>query len=827
MKNPSKVERAKEGSRLLRGSLSETLAGPDEGFGPEDIQVLKFHGVYQQDDRDQRVTRRKAGLDKEYEFMARLRLPGGRLSSAQWLAIDAAERRLGRGRGLRLTSRQAVQFHGLAQGELAPLLRELDQAFLTTLGACGDVGRNVMVTPAPIADEVHRAAWEVATAIAARLELRTGSYREIWIEGVRTPELDAETEHEPLYGSTYLPRKFKVGVTVAGENEIDVFTHDVGLVVVDGPGGERGVSIVVGGGLGLTHRRADTFARLATPLGWVPLASAADVVAAVAEVFRDAGDRSDRRHARLKYLLEEWGTDRFRDAVEERLERSLGTWIAPGSFGPQELLGVREQGDGRYFLGLSVPNGRLLDGPRGLRAALAEIAREIAPRWIVTPTQNLLAADLEEAELAEVQRRLQPYGVPDPNELSRLQRFAIACPALPTCGLALTDAERVLPEVAAALDGLLADEGLSKVPLAVRMTGCPNGCARPYSADIGLVGRSPGHYDLYVGGGLAGDRLAELYEEKVPRGEIVSVLRPLIQAWNRSRAARRNDESLGSFYWRLRPEGPSRVLRRGDKNPTRALLAPILNQYRVPVAPKKGTTTMSQTTLETAANRLPRIGDTAPDFTAQTTHGPLTFSDWQGQDWVVLFSHPADFTPVCTTELAAFARRQEEFSQRQVRLIGLSIDSVHAHLAWVENIRESLGVEVDYPLVADLDQAVARRWGLLHPGESETATVRALFVVDPARTVRAIIYYPLNVGRNVDEVLRLVDALQLATEQSVALPVDWQPGAEVVVPPPKTLEDVASRRGTSDRVHTFYLHTRSLGGGEEASGVASGPGTDS
>ena len=815
---PSKVEIAKEDSRRLRGTVQKRLEAQAESFEHDDIQILKFHGIYQQDDRDQRAARRKAGEDKAFKFMVRARIPGGRVTAQQWLAFDDIEKQLDTGRGLRLTSRQAVQWHGLGSRDLVPLLRSINESLLTTLGACGDIGRNVMLSPAPIADEHHEVAQTVASEVARRLELKTGAYHEIWFDGD-----PIHHDEEPLYGDSYLPRKLKLGVTVAGENSIDVFTQDIGFIVVDDPINGTDLGLLVGGGLGMTHKKADTFARLGSPIGVLTPWQAGEVVEAITEIFRDYGNRSDRRHSRLKYLLEEWGVDRFRKTLERKLGWTLSPWIDPGPFEAFNLLGEQDQKDGNSFYGIWVENGRV-DAKTGIRAALRRIAKEIGTDFVLTPTQNIIVTDLDSTKLAKVRSILSELSVVDPTSLSGVRRYAMACPALPTCGLALTDAERVMPEITSDFEKLLQSLGLANESIAIRSTGCPNACARPYSADIGIVGRGPNQYDLYVGGGLEGDRLGELYEEKVPREEIPSVLRPLLEAWSQRRFKR---ESLGRFYWRVRGGSPRLTLRNGAKTPTRgslALLSSTLDRSTLdtPQPGKRRSLPMVFSKIQSkrkifmseqltpVVNSIPRLGDSAPDFTAVTTQGQLTLSEWQEKDWVVLFSHPADFTPVCTTELAALARRQDEFTARGVKLIGISIDSIHAHLAWVESIRENLGVEIGYPLVADLNQAVAQSYGLVHPGESETATVRALFVLDPARVVRAVIYYPLNVGRNIDEVLRLVDALQTASQHSVATPVDWKPGDDVVVPPPKTADDVAGRRETEDNVHAFYLHTRPL-----------------
>lgn len=427
----------------------------------------------------------------------------------------------------------------------------------------------------------------------------------------------------------------------------------------------------------------------------------------------------------------------------------------------------------------------------------------------------------------------------------------MACPALPTCGLALAESERFLPSLINELDVQLDRLGLSDEAMTVRMTGCPNGCARPYSADIGFVGRKPGHYDLYLGGSLAGDRLAELFAAEVPSGELVERLIPVLELWAAHRLV---DEDLGDFVQRvlasLGPRTRRTILTGSKEEPIEeSLLAfaarltaaettlsnnkiqddPLGAVVRLPDSTINSSTGNEEVTMTTngapngagqgtdignssTVGRIPRLGDPAPDFEADTTLGRFRFSEWQGGSWVVLFSHPADFTPVCTTELAEFARRSSEFTSRDVKLIGVSIDSIHAHLAWVENIRERMSVEIEYPLIADLSQEVASLYGLLHPGSSDTATVRALFVIDPDRNVRAVIYYPLNVGRNVDEVIRLVDALQTAGRHGVALPVNWHPGERVVVPPPKTMAEVAARRDADHERIDFYLHKRALDG---------------
>jgi sulfite reductase beta subunit-like hemoprotein len=458
-------------------------------------------------------------------------------------------------------------FHGVLKGALKPALSRIDRALLTTFAACGDVRRNVMACPAPFADAPHRAAQELAAAISRELEPRSRAYHEIWVDGERqssqaTTTSDPRRSQEPFYGATYLPRKFKIGVALAEDNCIDAWAYDCALVGRVERGDVVAYTVLAGGGLGLTHQKADTFARLASALGEVAPEHAVAAVRAVAEVFRDHGNREDRRHARLKYLLEAWGVERVREAVRARLADGaiLGPLNPPAGEAAanaepraahqHDHLDGGPQGDGRSFYGVRVESGRVADrGVVRLRTALREVVERFAPGVRVTPMQSLLLTDLDPARLAEIEAILVEHGVEPVRALRPLRRLALACPALPTCGLALADAERALPGVLPDLERELARLGLEDVPLTVRMTGCPNGCARPYNADIGLVGRRPGFYHVLVGGGLRGDRLAELYAADVALGEVATVLRPLFERFAAERVA---GEGLGDFYQRAR-----------------------------------------------------------------------------------------------------------------------------------------------------------------------------------------------------------------------------------------------------------------------------------
>ncbi|MDA8020422.1 MAG: NADPH-dependent assimilatory sulfite reductase hemoprotein subunit [Thermoanaerobaculia bacterium] len=580
---PSKVERAKTTSRALRGTVVETLDAGDGPFGDEDVQILKFHGIYQQDDRDARRIRRLTGDAKEHWFMVRAKIPGGELTPDQYLALDHIAGRHSDA-SLRLTTRQGVQLHGVLLGDLKPAVAAMNRALLSTFAACGDVERNVMAPAAPWKREIYSDARVLAAEIATDLCPRTGAYHQIWLDGERydtgDPEPQAAShEQEPFYGDGYLPRKLKTAIAIAGElgdDTVDVHAQDIGIVLIpesstSGSEGVEAVQILVGGGLGMTHRKADTYARIGTPLGTVRRHQVVAAVRAIAAVFRDHGNRSDRRHARLKYLIDEWGLDRFLRTVQEQLDFELSPPRDLDCLPHPDLLGRHDQGDGRSFYGVFVAEGRIADTPRiRLRTALRRAVLALRPRVLLTPDQNILFGDLSDADVDALEQILSAHGIALPGELSQVRRNAVACPALPTCGLALTESERVMPDIVRDLEAELSRHGLEGGELAVRMTGCPNGCARPYTADLGIVGSGLGVYDLYVGGGLARGRLADLWAVKVPQHEIAASLAPLFARWAAERVA---GESLGDFYLRTFRAGSPRTRLTGDKSSPASITA--------------------------------------------------------------------------------------------------------------------------------------------------------------------------------------------------------------------------------------------------------------
>jgi sulfite reductase (ferredoxin) len=566
MSKESKVEAAKRQSRHLRGGIAETLQTDVGHFDGDDVTLLKFHGTYQQDDRDARK-RRDENAGKAYSFMVRVALPAGALDAAQYLALEEVADRWANGT-LRVTTRQGFQFHGVLKGGLKATIAEVNHRLMTTLAACGDVSRNVMGCPAPVDDEAHQAVRAAANGIAERLRPASKAYHEIWLDGEKQVSTE---EEEPFYGDAYLPRKFKTGVALSTDNCVDIWSQDVGLVAIANGRTIAGFNVLVGGGLGMTHHKADTSARLAEPLGFVAAEHAVEAVRIVAGIFRDHGNRADRRHARLKYLLAEWGMERFRAEFERRADFRLAPAVDLPSLPYHDHLGRHRQPDGRWFYGVFVQSGRITDtaGQR-LKTALHEIVARLRPGVRLTGQQNLLLTDLDDAGVKVVETILRRHGVTPAHELSAARRFSMACPALPTCGLAVAESERAIPEVLERFEAELTALGLRDEALTIRMTGCPNGCARPYTADIAFVGRSLGLYHVYVGGGLGGDRVVDLFRADVRVDDLLDAVRPLLLRWAAERLA---DEGLSDFYQRLVGRAERRTAITGREEPTADLVA--------------------------------------------------------------------------------------------------------------------------------------------------------------------------------------------------------------------------------------------------------------
>ena len=542
---PTKLEGIKEKSQGLRGRLPDELTTAEDHFAEAEKQLLKFHGIYQQDDRDHR----KGG--KEYQFMVRSRIPGGHLTAAQYLAHDALADHYANGT-LRVTTRQGIQFHGILKGDLRPTLSAINRSLITTLSACGDVVRNVMWSPSPEKRPLYDAIQDVAGRLADATLPATRAYHEIWVDGEKAYNGQAVVEEpvadDPLYGTRYLPRKFKIGVVYPGDNSVDVYTQDVGLIAVAEGETLLGFNVLVGGGLGMTHKKPQTFPRLADPLAFVKPEEAVAVVRHIIGIQRDEGDRTDRRHARMKYLIHDWGLDRFRAELEKRLGYTLAP---PAETPPLHLnlyLGWHEQGDGRWWLGLSVENGRIQDTPDvRLKTALRRLLETYDVDVRLTANHDILLTDLRDEDRADIEQLLAEHGVAMPEAISNARKHTMACPALPTCGLALAESERVMPQVMDQIEQELEALGLGEETLTIRMTGCPNGCARPYVADVGFVGRSLDQYTVFVGGRPDGTRLNTPFADLVPLDRLAATIRPLFELF---REDRRPGESFGDFCHR-------------------------------------------------------------------------------------------------------------------------------------------------------------------------------------------------------------------------------------------------------------------------------------
>ena len=573
---PSKVETAKINSQFLRGTIDETLKDDSKDcFEENDLQLLKFHGSYQQDDRDLRKTRRDEGLGKAYSYMIRIALPGGEITNHQYKQLDRMADEFANG-SIRLTTRQAIQYHGILKGDLRETIKQINLAAMSTLAACGDVCRNVMASAAPINDAIHQQIRKTARDVAVDLRPATKAYHEIWIDGQRT---HSSEESEPFYGDTYLPRKYKVGVTVQGDNQIDIYSYDAGLIGIVQDGQLVGYNVVAGGGLGMNHGRANTFAQIAEQIGFVAVEHGVAAMRVVASIYRDFGNRSDRKQARLKYLIDTMGVDAFVEEFKKRCQFDVEPWRAIPDVTNEDWLGAHQQGDGKWFYGVFVENGRIQDTDQvKMRTAFLEIAETLGVDMTVTAQQSLLFNGLTEEQVPTLESILKKYNVPLLDQVSNTRRYSMACPAMPTCGLAVAESERAAPELITELENRIKELGLEKEQFTLRMTGCPNGCARPYTADIALVGRRPGVYHLFVGGRLAGDRMADLYAADVKIEEVVDILTPLLTQFA---ATKQNGESIGDFYQRLMESESPRRRVTGKETPTFEQLQPKLVQIQV------------------------------------------------------------------------------------------------------------------------------------------------------------------------------------------------------------------------------------------------------
>jgi sulfite reductase (NADPH) hemoprotein beta-component len=558
------VEAIKAQSAQLRGQLLASLEDPLTGALRESDQtIIKYHGSYQQDDRDVREGRQSAKLEADYSFMIRTRTPGGVIQPWQWLKLDAIARRYCT-RGLRITSRQALQFHGVVKRELKTTMQAINQSLIDTLAACGDVNRNVTVAANPHQSSVHAQVVAVAAQLSERLLPNTRAYYEIWLDEEQIA--GAQEVLDPIYGQNYLPRKFKIGFAVPPSNDVDVYTQDLGFIAQISAGQLHGFIVTAGGGMGASHNDPETYPLLAHTLGYIELANLEAIALAVVATQRDFGNRSVRKRARLKYTIEDRGIAWFKAEVEQRAGVRFSAakqGIAFQSSGDQ--FGWVRSPDQHWHLGLRVVAGRIWDNlpdysfakanksNTSLQTALLKVAEllasaSVASEFRLTPNQNLVLARIPDALKANVDALLQQYGIAHPPEHADVLRDAMACVALPTCGLAMAEAERYLPEFSGLLQALLDQLGLRNVPVQLRISGCPNGCSRPYVSEIALVGKSPGRYNLHLGGSHLGDRLNTLYRENLDVSQILGALTVVLE---RFKVERRSAERLGDFVHRV------------------------------------------------------------------------------------------------------------------------------------------------------------------------------------------------------------------------------------------------------------------------------------
>lgn len=587
--NPSeskktKVEYIKEASIGLRGSIVAELSDQTTSHvADETTKLLKFHGTYQQDDRDLRKSRRKEGLDKAYSFMVRNRIPGGKITAAQFLGeLDIADE-LGNGT-IRITTRQSIQLHGVVKNNLWGVIHRINEIKLSTRSACGDVTRNVCCCPAPLRqNNLRDQLQQLADEIAVHVQPKTEAYHEIWIkdpisgksEQVVAPPTEAEPD--PIYGKAYLPRKFKIALALCDDNCIDIYDNDLGLLGVTEGDKLIGFNILPGGGMGTTPSKANCFPALAKRLTFVEPEHVLPIITAIILVQRDFGDRADRSQARLKYTIHNMGLPAFKAKVEEYLSEAEAICGVPDGTLPRPLpephpadvtghndhMGWHDQGDGKCFLGLPIENGRVKDeGELRLKSAFRVLFNGHVSNARLTMQQNILLCDIDPSQRPEIEKILADHGVATVEQMSNARRFAFACPALPTCGLAVTESERALPGVIDSIEAELSELGLADEQFSIRMTGCPNGCARPYNSDIGLVGRSvdgktgEGRYTVFLGGGMLGHRMAEIFKDQVPRSEITSTLRPIFAHFKEHRNA---GEVFGDFCNRIGIEELTRI----------------------------------------------------------------------------------------------------------------------------------------------------------------------------------------------------------------------------------------------------------------------------
>ncbi|KRF43859.1 assimilatory sulfite reductase (NADPH) hemoprotein subunit [Paenibacillus sp. Soil787] len=544
----SEVEHIKTRTNYLRGSLEDTLKDAITGSIPEDDnRLMKFHGSYMQDDRDLRNERQKQKLEPAYQFMLRVRAAGGIVTPEQWLMMDQVAQKYANGT-IRLTTRQSFQLHGVLKWNLKKTIREVNDSLLSTLAACGDVNRNVMCNPNPYQSEVHAEVYEWASRVSNHLDPQTKAYHEIWLDGEKVVDSQDGVEQEPIYGKVYLPRKFKIGIAVPPSNDVDVFSQDLGFIAIVEDGRLKGFNVSVGGGMGMSHGDPLTYPQVAQVIGFITPDQMIDLAEKTVTIQRDYGDRSVRKHARFKYTIDDRGIDWFVGELTARLGWKLEA-ARPYHFDHNgDRYGWVKGSNGKWHFNLFIQNGRVKDEDNYLlMTGLREIAKVHNGDFRLTANQNLVIGNVSTQKKKKIEELIKEYGLTDGLQYSALRRSSMACVSLPTCGMAMAEAERYLPELMDKIEPMLEEAGLSDKEIIIRMTGCPNGCARPMLAEIAFIGKAPGKYNMYLGGGHSGNRLNKLYKENIGEVEILESLRPIVNQYAKER---QENEHFGDFVIR-------------------------------------------------------------------------------------------------------------------------------------------------------------------------------------------------------------------------------------------------------------------------------------
>ena len=541
----SKVEQIKSNSDYLAGKIATQLKNSNSFFEEDEIQLLKFHGTYQQFNRDTATDLKRKGLEKEFSFMIRTRIPGGVLNYQQYIDLDNLSSEFSDS-SLRIKTRQTFQFHGVLKKNLKRTISNISKMLITTYGACGDVVRNVTTIAAPIKDVIHEQLRKDALMISSKFIPSSTSYGQIWINGDKY-EYKNKEKNEPIYGKSYLPRKFKIGITIPEDNSVDVLTNDIAIFLIHKNNKVLGYNIAVGGGLGMTHNKPETFPYLAKPILFCDKSNLNIVLEEIIKIQRDYGDRTNRKHARLKYLVAEKGTSWFKKKIEKQTNLIFKNPTEINNLKIIDHLGWHEQGDGKWYLGIFIPSGRIKDNKNiKIKSGLREIINNFKPSVILSTDQNIFLGDILEKDKDLIEKILEKNLII--KKITKVDRWFLACPALPSCGLALAEAERVRYQVVDKINKTLLKHNLIDEKISIRITGCPNGCARPYAGDIGIVGRTPNHYALYTGGDFEGSRLSSKILDKISYQNLVKALEQIFILFKKQR---NKDESFGNFCYRI------------------------------------------------------------------------------------------------------------------------------------------------------------------------------------------------------------------------------------------------------------------------------------